>query len=349
MSAMPHPPYADISGRLARQAGERRKAQAHHRLLDDFSSDAVMCMGFDGRRRYVSPAFCRMTGWSKEEALARDDLVLVHPADQDAVAQVATKLQAGSLQASCAFRYVCKDGSVLWVEGCFQVASARHGFGPAYAGSIRDIMDRRRLEAQLAAAHADLTRLSATDALIPLASRRHLDHALAAEWARGIRDEQPLSLLLLDADHFDAYNDTYGSQARDEVLRIIAACVHCGPCRTTDVTARYGGEAFAVLMPHTDGFGAMMMAEQIRDAVLDRNLPHLGSPCGIVSVSVGVATVVPYQERDAAVLVGKAEAALGQAKLLGRNRIEADEAVVAAAATAGGWYGAPDNTARKPR
>jgi len=79
------------------------------------------------------------------------------------------------------------------------------------------------------------------------------------------------------------------------------------------------------------------------------NLPHLGSPCGIVSVSVGVATVVPHRERDAAVLVGKAEAALGQAKLLGRNRIEADEAVVAAAATAGGWYGAPDNTARKPR
>ena len=346
---MPHPSLAGLMGRLSRQAGASRTAAAHSRLLHGLSPDAVVCMGFDGRRRYVSPAFCRMTGWTAEEALAQDDRALVHPEDQAAVAGMRAELLAGQPQAGCTYRCVRKDGSPLWVEGCFQVVPPRHGFGPAYAGSLRDATDRRRLEAQLAAARTELARLSATDALAPLASRQHFDHALAAEWARGVRDEQPLSLLLVEADHLGAYNDAHGHRAGEEALRAVADCVHHGPCRTTDVTARYGGEAFAVLMPHTDGFGAMVMAEQVRDAVLDRGLPHQGSPHGIVSVSVGVATVVPCRNHGAAVLVGKADASLGEARRQGRNRIEADEAVVAAAATAAGWFGAPDNTARKTR
>jgi two-component system chemotaxis family response regulator WspR len=117
----------------------------------------------------------------------------------------------------------------------------------------------------------------------------------------------------------------------------------------SDVTARYGGEAFAILMPHTDGFGALMMAEQVRGAVLDRDLPHQGSPYGIVSVSIGVATVVPHGDQGAALLVARADAALGEARRQGRNRVEADEAVVAAAATAAGWFGASDNKARGPQ
>ena len=345
------PPFspAGLLGRLSRRAGAFRTSMAHSWLLSDLSPGAGMCMGFDGRRRYVSPAFCRMTGWTAAEALAEGDRALLHPDDQPAVAGMEASLLAGRPQAICAYRYVRKDGSTLWVEGCFQVVSPRHGFGPAYAGSIRGVTDRRLLEAQLADARAGLAVSSATGALAPLASRQHFDHALAAEWARGTRDEQPLSLVLVEADHLGAYNDAYGRQAGEEALRAIADCVHRGPCRTTDVTARYGGGAFAVLMPHTDGFGAMVMAEQVRDAVLDRGLPHRGSPYGVVSVSVGVATVVPHRGQGGAALVGKADAALVEARRRGRNRIEADEDVVAAAATAAGWYGAPDNTVRKPR
>ena len=346
---MPRFFLADGLGKLASRVGGRWTAGAQDRLLLDFSADAVMGMGFDGWRRYVSPSFSRMTGWSRDEALSRNDRVLVHPDDQDNVAHIATKLLAGEPEAGCTYRYVRKDGSHVWVEGRFRLASRRHRLGLAYAGGIRDITDRKCLEVKLAVARANLAGFSAMGFLVPLASRQHLDDVLAAEWARGVRGEQPLSLLLLEADYCAAYRSTYGQNAGEVMLRVIAACVHGGPCRTTDVTALYDDEAFAVLMPQTDGFGAMMMGEHIRNAVLDRNLPHLGSPHGVVSVSIGVATAVPCQGRDAAALVGKAEAALGEARRHGRNRIEADEAVVAAAAVAGGWFDARDHTVRKPR
>ena len=96
-------------------------------------------------------------------------------------------------------------------------------------------------------------------------------------------------------------------------------------------------------MPHTDGVGAMMMANQIRDAVLDRNLPHARSPHGIVSVSLGAATLTPSHGFLSTNLAAKAEAALGEARRLGRNRIEADAAVVAAAALAAGWFDGSGN------
>ena len=188
--------------------------------------------------------------------------------------------------------------------------------------------------------------MSATDGLTRLLSRGRFDDALAAEWARGGRDEQPLSLLLLEVDHLDAYAGLHGPQARDEVLRIIAACVQGRPRRTTDLVARYGEDAFAVLMPHTDGFGAMMMANQIRDAVLDRKLPHARSPHGVISVSLGAATLTPSHGFLSTNLPAKAEQALDEARRLGRNRIEADAAVVAAAATAGGWFNGPGQASK---
>jgi two-component system chemotaxis family response regulator WspR len=115
---------------------------------------------------------------------------------------------------------------------------------------------------------------------------------------------------------------------------------------STDIAARYGGEVFAVLIPHTDAFGAMIMAEQIRDAVLDRILPHPGSPCGRLTVSIGVATLTSIPGSLVADLVGKAGIALAEAGRLGSNRIEADAAVVAAAATAAGWFGGPGPAGR---
>jgi diguanylate cyclase (GGDEF)-like protein/PAS domain S-box-containing protein len=309
-----------------------------YRLIADHASDAVLCVGLDGQMRYASPAFCKITGWSIEATLAFNHRALVHPDERLTVSQILDSLQAGELGASCRYRYVRPDGSYVWVEACFQVASGQYGLGAGYAGSIRDITDRKHLEEQLAAAQAELARVSATDSLTQLLSRGRFNDALAAEWARGGRDEQPLSLLLLEIDYLEAYTSLYGPQARDEVLRIAAACVRGRLHRTTDLVSRYREEAFAVLMPHTDGFGAMAMADRVRDAVLDRNLPHTRSPHGIVSVSLGAATVIPAQGSLPVALTNKAEQALGEARRLGRNRIEADAAVVVAAATAGGWF-----------
>ena len=322
-------------------AGEGQQAGELYRLLADHARDGILCLSLDGQVRFASPALRMMTGWSMEEVLACDHRTLVHPDDWSDIAWALAGLHAGNAGATCRYRYVRRDKSHLWVEALFQVASRPYGLGAAFVGSIRDITDRRRLEKQLAITQAALARVSATDGLTRLLSRGRFDEALAAEWARSARDEQPLSLLLLEVDQFDAYTEAHGLEAGNEVLRIVAACVRGRPRRTTDIAARYGGEVFAVLMPHTDGFGAMIMAEQIRDTVLDRILPHPGSACGLLTVSIGVATLTPSHGKMPAALVGKASTALAEAGRLGSNRIEANAAVVAAVATAAGWYDGP--------
>ena len=317
-----------------------------YRLLADHARDGILCLSLDGQVRFASPALRIMTGWTMDEVLERDHSTLVHPDDWSEIAWALAGLHAGNAGATCQYRYVRHDGLHVWVETFFQVASSPYGLGAAFVGSVQDITDRRRLEEQLVVAQAELARVSATDGLTRLLSRGRFDDALAAEWARGARDEQPLSLLLLEVDYFEAYIEVQGSQAGDEMLRIVGACVQGRPRRTTDIAARYGGEVFAVLMPHTDGFGAMMMAEQVRDTVLDRILPHPGSACGVLTVSIGVATLTPSHGEMPAALVGRASTALAEAGRLGSNRIEADAAVVAAAATAAGWFGGPDHAGK---
>ena len=308
---------------------QSRQAENLHRLLADHARDGILCLSLDGQMRFASPMLRTMIGRSIEGVLACDHRTLVHPDDWSDVAWALAGLHAGNAGATCRYRYIRQDGLHVWVEGHFQIASSGYGLGAAFVGNIRDITDRRRLEEQLAAAQAELAQVSATDGLTRLLSRGRFDEVLRAEWARGARDEQPLSLLLLEVDQFEAYTEAHGLEAGDKVLRIVAACVQGRPRRATDIAARYGGEVFAVLMPHTDGFGAMMMAEQVRNAVLDRILPHPGSACGVLTVSIGVATLTPSHDKIPAALVGRAGVALAEAGRLGSNRIEADAAVVA--------------------
>ena len=186
-----------------------------------------------------------------------------------------------------------------------------------------DITEQKTLEHRLTLANADLALLSTTDCLTGLANRRHFDQVLAREWQRADRERQPLSILLLDADCFKAYNDAHGHPAGDEVLKAIAACASANLHRPTDLAARYGGEEFAAVLPNTDINGAVQVAEGIRRAVMARGLPHGAAASGFVSVSIGVASAIPHDGDSAASLLERADATLYEAKRLGRNRTEA--------------------------
>jgi diguanylate cyclase (GGDEF)-like protein len=183
----------------------------------------------------------------------------------------------------------------------------------AVVETLRDMTDEKT--AQMA-----LEQLARRDALTGLANRRCFDDTLQAEWARAQRQQQPLSLLMVDVDNFKQYNDAHGHQGGDECLRRIATAV-ASEMRTNDLVARYGGEEFAVILPNQSLRGAAIVAERIRRRVERLNVPNPLAPARQVTVSIGAATALPAAHTEAAELVGIADAALYRAKHMGRNRI----------------------------
>ena len=156
------------------------------------------------------------------------------------------------------------------------------------------------------------------------------------EWSRAQRTKRPLSLLFADVDHFKAFNDLHGHQKGDECLRAVAQCIGKNTMRPADLPARYGGEEFAIIMPETDQRGARKVAERLRDLLAGLRLAHGASSVGpLVTLSIGVATLIAGDELCSGRLLTQADQALYAAKLSGRNRvIDADE-VLAALSRAG--------------
>lgn len=166
---------------------------------------------------------------------------------------------------------------------------------------------------------AVLERLASTDPLSELANRRRFSEALDAEWRRALRERKTISLLMVDADRFKAFNDTYGHPAGDELIKTLATCIRRGVRRAGDLAARYGGEEFTVLLPDTGLTGALAIAEGIRKSVLEAGQPHAGSPDRVATVSIGVASMEPALGGSRDDLVAAADAALYRAKVDGRN------------------------------
>ena len=165
--------------------------------------------------------------------------------------------------------------------------------------------------------------MSRHDGLTGLANRRHFDEALHQEWQRCRRDGASLSLVFIDVDYFKPYNDHYGHQAGDDVLRQVGEVLAEYGRRPGDLAARYGGEEFVLLYPQTGPEAAAQLAEQIRASVEALGLAHGRSECAAhVTVSIGAASVIPEPSRSADELVEAADHAVYQAKLRGRNRVE---------------------------
>lgn len=178
---------------------------------------------------------------------------------------------------------------------------------------------------ELALANEQLERLSLTDPLTGLANRRRLDRTLASEWSRALRNNTPLTLLLIDVDHFKRFNDTYGHQEGDRCLTIVAEVLRATVNRGADLAARYGGEEFAILLPDTDAAGGRAIGAKLLEALAARAIPHGTSSVGpIVSVSVGIASSIPDADTAESALIERADRALYRAKEVGRARVVVD-------------------------
>ncbi|MCC7419973.1 MAG: diguanylate cyclase [Planctomycetaceae bacterium] len=184
-----------------------------------------------------------------------------------------------------------------------------------------NITQRKQSEIALQVAKDRLEVLSHTDELTGVANRRSFGATLDTEWKRHQRASLPLSLALIDADFFKKFNDSCGHVQGDECLRSLAQAIQRGIRRPGDLAARYGGEEFGVILPNTPQTGARQVAENIREQVGDLGIVHPSSPISAhVTISIGVATVVPTRSGSANDLINLADKALYQAKSLGRNQ-----------------------------
>jgi len=180
----------------------------------------------------------------------------------------------------------------------------------------------RQRTAELEAANQQLKTLSATDGLTGLANRRSFDSYWTQEWQRAVRQGTPLAVIMLDVDHFKAYNDHYGHQQGDACLRALGDILRATIRRAGELAARYGGEEFVVVMPGATAEKAHETAQSILLALRAEHLPHASSPVApVVTISLGVAAGLPGIHDDREHLIKAADVALFEAKHQGRNRV----------------------------
>ncbi|MGB3310928.1 MAG: diguanylate cyclase [Nodosilinea sp.] len=192
-----------------------------------------------------------------------------------------------------------------------------------FADQLSTALHQAELYQQLQAANRELDRIAKVDSLTQLANRRWLDEYLNQEWQRLAREQKPLSVVLADVDFFKPYNDTYGHAAGDQCLIKIANTIRYGVRRPADLAARYGGEEFALVLPDTDTAGTIRVVQMVRHYLQILDLPHGASPSGTtVTLSFGIATLVPSPGSSAESILAAADQALYAAKDAGRNQYQ---------------------------
>jgi diguanylate cyclase (GGDEF)-like protein/PAS domain S-box-containing protein len=309
-----------------RMAAALAATEADFRLLAEYCSDMVVRMGLDWRIRYVSPSCAGVLGWTSDDITGMGALEGMNPEDVPRAQQTLTALSLGEAEeARITYRNRHRLKKEVWIEAALRVTrSPETGEIDGVVAICRDMTEQMDLHDRLAA-------LATSDGLTGLANRRQFDERLQDEWARAKRDGTPLSLLLIDVDHFKKFNDQYGHQAGDACLRSIAQVFAGEARRPADLAARYGGEEFVLLLPKTDAEDCERIGKRVRQSVHDLAMPHvLNPPSERVTVSLGGATDLPAGgAADHTSLIEAADLALYSAKDGGRDRLIMSAQVIA--------------------
>lgn len=323
--------FRSLAKSLDHTAGKLRIAQEieqqtieterRFRIVADNTADMITVIDSSGVRTFVSGASRDILGYEPDELIGKEPLDVVHVDDRTKVRDMFRRTRDLANGGSEQYRVLRKDAATLWVE----VSGRKMPGDSALIFTMRNISKRKAVEAELEAANLRLSSLAKTDELTGINNRRELNRLLELEAARSRRDKRPLSVMLIDVDHFKAFNDTYGHLEGDRCLKDIATAISTSIRRPADICARFGGEEFAVLLPDTTGTGAAALAENIRQAVAALNISHTASAVGHVTISIGLVT--GSGQTDAAVLLKMADDALYAAKGSGRNKIIASTIV----------------------
>lgn len=274
---------------------------------------------------YIGPQIESLLGWTPESwQTVQDWADRMHPDDRDWVVDFCVAQSKAGVDHEADYRALTKDGNYVWLRDVVHVVRDDAGGVEALVGFMFDISERKRTEEKLIALQQELEDLSFKDGLTGIGNRRRFDSVIEAEWAIARRDQTPLSLILIDIDHFKEYNDRYGHVRGDECLQRVAQTLRTGATRPRDFLARFGGEEFVIVLPETDEAGAERVAVRCRDALAHEGIAHKTSSVGpFITVSVGVASIVPKADDELVAFIEEVDRRLYLAKERGRNEIVA--------------------------
>lgn len=316
---------------FAAEQALRERQQLFEQMFISGSAIKLLIDPADARIIDANPAAANFYGYSLGQ-LRQMTAFDINPGPQSEIESNLARIRDAD-QGYFVLQHRLADGSLRWVES--YASPIRLQDRTLFLAIIHDITDRKWAEQaerdrteELQATQRELKRqgellrqLALTDSLTGVANRRCFDETLDKEWRRCERSDQSIAVIMVDVDHFKAFNDLYGHQAGDACLTAIAGALDECVRRPPDMVARYGGEEFIVLLPQESLKGAIAVAERMLAGVRALSIPHARSSCSPhVTISLGIAAMVPTRQDAPASLLAAADAGLYGAKAAGRNR-----------------------------
>ena len=275
------------------------------------------------RFTYIGPQIEALLGWSPASWQSVNDWAdRIHEEDRQKTVDfcVAQSQQGADHEAD--YRAITRQGEYVWIRDVVHVVRRPDGSVDSLVGFMFDITARKQAEEKILQLQRELEILSYRDSLTGVANRRMFDTVYPVQWAKARDTGHPLSLVIVDIDYFKQYNDHYGHVQGDECLRRVAQVLDTAASHPGHLCARLGGEEFVLLLPATDAEGARIKAERCRKLLAQEEIPHARSGAGrLVTVSLGVGTIVPGPGDDPGVFLDRIDRRLYQAKSAGRDRM----------------------------
>jgi diguanylate cyclase (GGDEF)-like protein/PAS domain S-box-containing protein len=330
----------DISQRKEMEAALKEN-ETRYRIVAENTYDWEFWQTPDLELIYSSPSCKRVTGYNSDDFLHDPGLFhrIIYPEDRAAYNSIQRAFREKREPAECEFRIVAPDGEVRWISQVVQPVFDDQGFFMGLRGSNRDVTQRRLIEdalqenearlrltneqlsqqmSEIEQLHQELRDQALRDPLTGLYNRRYLSETLPRELSRATRDNQPMSFIMMDIDHFKTINDTYGHQLGDVFLQKIAHQIRSNT-RSSDVACRFGGEEFLLVLLGANEIAAMNRAEDIRAKCAAIGVAYKDEQLHI-TLSLGVATY-PLHGLNEETLLNRADVAMYRSKSGGRNRV----------------------------
>jgi diguanylate cyclase (GGDEF)-like protein/PAS domain S-box-containing protein len=271
---------------------------------------------------YIGPQIEQVLGWSQDSWKTVNDWVSrIHEDERERIFNFCVERSLQGQDHEADYRALTKAGDYVWIRDVVHVVRTASGEPEALIGFMFDISERKKTEQQLLELQKQLEEYSYKDGLTEVANRRMFDTVLEQEWLDAKRNQQPLSLVMIDIDFFKQYNDLYGHLQGDEVLKRVAHTLNAAGLRAKDFFARFGGEEFALILPETNAASAIKIAERCRNLIFKQQIPHAASDISqLLTISIGVSTIIPASNQQPKAFVEFVDSLLYQAKDGGRNR-----------------------------